>query len=82
MLNLHVAAHRISMHLTRMRIYLLLLLCQADLQRPGLAVRLGRRAGKLKIHLHGFAGIFHHPVEAGPIRRRLHLVSDRRHPNL
>ena len=34
-------------------------------------------AGELEIHLHRAAGIFPHPVEAGAVRRRLHLVPDR-----
>ena len=59
-------------------LHLLLLLRQADLQRAGLAVRLDRGAGELEIHLHGAAGIFPHAVEAGAVRRRLHLVPDRR----
>src|ERR1700738_95697 len=59
------------------RLHLLFLLRQADLQRAGVAVRLGRRRGKLEIHLHGTFGIFPDPVEAGAVRCRLHLVSDR-----
>ena len=35
-------------------------------------------AGKFEIHLHRAAGIFPDPVEAGDVRRRLHLVPDRR----
>ena len=35
-------------------------------------------AGEFEIHLHRAAGIFHHPAEARAVRRRLHLVSDRR----
>ena len=66
----------------RHRLHLLLLLRQADLQHPGLAVRLGGGRGKFEIHLHRAAGIFHHPVEARAVRRRLHLVSDRRHADL
>src|ERR1700687_3005218 len=61
----------------RRRLHLLLLLRQADLQRAGVAVRLGGGAGKLEIHLHGAAGIFPDPAEAGAVRRRIHLVSDR-----
>ena len=61
----------------RHRLHLLLLLRQADLQRAGLAVRLGRGARELEIHLHRAAGIFPHAVEAGAVRRRLHLVPDR-----
>src|SRR5439155_16645849 len=61
----------------RHSIHLLLLLRQADLQRAGLAVRLGRRARKLEIHLYRAVGIFPDPVEAGDVRRCLHLVPDR-----
>ena len=58
-------------------LHLLLLLRQADLQRAGLAVRLGRRPREFEIHLHGAAGIFPDAVEAGDVRRGLHLVPDR-----
>ena len=53
----------------------LLLLRQADLQRAGLAVCLGGRSRELKIHLHGAAGIFHHPAETRAVRRSLCLLS-------
>src|SRR6266849_4051186 len=66
----------------RRRLHLLLLLCQANLQRSGVALRLGGRPGKLEIHLHRAAGVFHYPVEARDVRRCFHLVSDRRDPNL
>ena len=62
----------------RHRLHLLLLLRQADLQRAGVAVRLDRRPGKFEVHLHRAAGIFPDPAEAGAVRRRLHLVPDRR----
>ena len=45
------------------------------LQRPGLAVRLGRGRRELELHLHGAAGIFHHPAQALDVRRGVHLVS-------
>src|ERR1700731_3754271 len=57
-------------------LYFLLLLRQADLQRAGVAIRLGGGAGKLEVHLHGPSGIFHYPVEARAVRRRFHLVPD------
>ena len=66
----------------RHRLHLLLLLRQADLQRAGLAVRLGRGSREFEIHLHGAAGIFHHPAQARAVRRRLHLVPDRRDADL
>src|SRR5258708_3926009 len=63
-------------------LHLLLLLRQANLQRAGMAVRLGGGRGELEIYLHGAAGIFHHPTKTRVVRRRIYLVPDRRDPNL
>ena len=60
----------------RRRFHLLFLLRQANLQRAGVAVRLGGGRGKFEVHLHGAAGIFPDPVEAGAVWRRVHLVPD------
>ncbi len=60
----------------------LLLLCQADLQHPGLALRVGRRRGELEVHLHRAARILHHPVEAVAVRRGLHRVPGDRDADL
>src|SRR3954454_16208805 len=56
-------------------LHLLLLLREADLQRAGVAVCLGRRAGELEVHLHGAAGIFFDAAETRAVWRSLHLIS-------
>jgi len=47
----------------RCRLHLLLLLRQADLQRAGVAIRLGGGPENSKIHLHSALGVLSDPVE-------------------
>ena len=66
-----------ALHGVRRDVRALLRLRQGHLQRAGVALRVGGGAGEFQVHLHRAARIFHHPVQARHVRRRLPVVSDR-----